>query len=290
MFGIPAKLCLFLLYIFNIIQAANANPRTTQNNYKCIRLNEPPYFYCNLSSEKTKLDDEIFVRTIPRNEKESYSIYSNPSTMTSDSSTPSSFMTNKNIQIQKDELQETVTMKQSLKFEKDFSTTKELNIFTTTASGFSSEPSSLSTENARTTTIEPKKDDDSFIISEFSQPFPSNRGPTIMEELFIDTLTKSFQQQNHEEEPSYDPFHTEFLTYSNRQLFALCRRFLPFAREHCHREWTHPSYISQCRGYFQDCERFILRSDPLKEASRALQMNVRYGNPGFPFRHVPQYY
>lgn len=115
-----------------------------------------------------------------------------------------------------------------------------------------------------------------------------------MEEIFIDTLTKSQQQQqqiNQEKESTFfEPFHNELLMHSNRHLFMLCRRFLPFARAHCHRERTPPKFVERCRGYFQDCDRYIIRADPLQEAARALQMNVRYGNHEFPFQSFPQYF
>lgn len=122
-------------------------------------------------------------------------------------------------------------------------------------------------------------------VLELSEPPPVRKdGPTIMEELFIDYLTGSTQQ-------TPTPIvHDSLAQISTRQLLLLCRRFLPFARKHCRREFTLIEYVEPCRGYFQDCKNYIPRRNPVHDLSRAYQQNVLYGNRGYPFQFVPDYY
>ncbi|KAE9555826.1 hypothetical protein FO519_001040 [Halicephalobus sp. NKZ332] len=138
-----------------------------------------------------------------------------------------------------------------------------------------------SDEEPEAATFPPENDE---LRKELSEPPPIRKdGPTIMEELFIDSLTGP----NHQ--VSSSTLRGSLAQISTRELFLLCRRFLPFARRHCHREFTLLEYIEPCRGYFQDCKRYIPRRNLVHDFSRVYQQSVLYGNNGYPFRLFPDY-
>uniref|UniRef100_A0A0K0FF68 Uncharacterized protein n=1 Tax=Strongyloides venezuelensis TaxID=75913 RepID=A0A0K0FF68_STRVS len=99
--------------------------------------------------------------------------------------------------------------------------------------------------------------------------------PTIFEELFIDTLTKSldkrkkkFFNSNFGDIPVEESFET---------LGRLCYRFLQHYYFFCVQQPITSQNEMRCRGYQQDCSQFFRPKSPLEAVSEKLQSNIRLG-------------
>uniref|UniRef100_A0A0N5CDQ3 Uncharacterized protein n=1 Tax=Strongyloides papillosus TaxID=174720 RepID=A0A0N5CDQ3_STREA len=99
--------------------------------------------------------------------------------------------------------------------------------------------------------------------------------PTIFEELFIDTLTKSldkrkkkFFNSNFGDIPVEESFET---------LGRLCYRFLQHYHFFCVQQPITTQNEMRCRGYQQDCSQFFRPKSPLEAVSEKLQSNIRLG-------------
>uniref|UniRef100_A0A7E4W199 Proteoglycan 4-like n=1 Tax=Panagrellus redivivus TaxID=6233 RepID=A0A7E4W199_PANRE len=234
--------------------------------FGCVRLPRPPYFYCRLPPgfreqarpevrfpTTTTTQAPIEVTTLAFEESTTFEPSESTTIMGQETSTPANVYEPESDEVETS-TSESLTTPES---EEITDVIEETTVPTTVR------PTTLSVE--------------AEIMQELRQPPPQrSNGPTIMEEYFIDTLTGGA----HHTPPAQLAKALELK--SAKQLQRLCRRFLPAARHRCRGEYTHPSYVSQCRGFFDDCGRFVPQADPVYESSRNFQRNVFYGS-SFPF-------
>ncbi|KAK0394534.1 hypothetical protein QR680_000793 [Steinernema hermaphroditum] len=104
---------------------------------------------------------------------------------------------------------------------------------------------------------------------ESAGPFEPSRSanPTVLEEMFIRMLTN--------DDGSNSVQNDAMLSVSHRRLKKLCWKYYPAAKVHCMRRRIKAKFREKCAGYLEDCRRVIYPQDPLGEASKMYQSNIR---------------